>query len=48
MLSVHQSSAVHPAAVVLPDRPQTWPLLAAGQMNPAESDAAPEAAPTPA
>lgn len=48
MLSVHQSPAACTAAAVLPDQPQTWPQLAAGQKNPAVSDAAPEAAPTPA
>lgn len=45
---MHQSPAACPAAAVLPDQPQTLPQLGAGQMNPAVSDAAPEAAPTPA
>lgn len=48
MLSVHQSFVACPADAVLPDQPQTWPQLAAGQKNPAVSGAAPEAAPTPA
>ena len=43
---MHQSPAACPAAAVLPDQPQTWPQLAAGQMSPAASDGAPEAAPT--
>lgn len=47
MLSGDQSPAACPVAAVLPDQPQTWPQLAAGQMNPAVSDAAPEVAPTP-
>lgn len=45
---VDRSPAACPAAAVGPDPYQTWPQLGAGQMNPAVSDAAPEAAPTPA